>query len=995
MQLSRDRVRTSRRAAAIVIIAAALLAAAWAAPRSSEAVAAWLRPETVKTRGLAVADRLMVTAATSDGAAPGDARSATDAGSFGVAPQAVQGTRTVHAAPPAVVTLAAGADFTMVGVMCDVPEATGAVVIRIRTSLDGGSWSRWYEGPLELAADGAGAPRAFMDAMWTGAARYVQVSARADGARAPLALDGVRLMAIDTGGSDSLGDRTAAIVRRLVATIAGVSLTPAASAAVSQPTWVTRKAWGADESLRSGTPDTAPVKMAFIHHTAGGNTYAQADAPALVRGIYAYHTLGLGWSDIGYNFLIDRFGTIYEGRYGGVTKGVIGAQVLGFNTGSTGISVMGTYSSEAPPVVAVSALENLLAWKLSLSGLDPAGKATMTCGSAEKFKAGATVTFSVIAGHRDANYTECPGDALYGQLPAVREAVAARIAKGVPATKPWSVTLTLPTAQVEVNDNVTYSGSVKSATGGLGSGTVTVQKRLASGGEWIDWRSAALRADGSYAVSVTMTNRQSWEFRAKMPADQANLTGYSALQALTVIAAEPAATTQDSSFTISGHGWGHGIGMSQWGAYGLAKHGSSYKAILKHYYTGIGFTTTRNATVRVLLRSGLKTVKLTCPYDFTVRGSAGAVTIPGGTTATTTYVGGKYRVVAGGFSKDFTAAVTFKPTKGQLNVRTATDLRQTGPHRGTIRIAAAGTSLMMINHVALESYLRGVVPHEVSPSWPIASLKAQACAARSYAERARRAAKGQWDLYCDVRSQAYGGTSWEDPRTDAAIKATSGIVPSYGGEPIQAFYFSSSGGHTENIELAWATSPLPYLKGVNDPYDSYAPLHNWGPLRRTSTQLTASLGTAVKGSLRAIYRVQAGTSPRIVKAAIIGSEGATFMHGNTLREKLGLYSAWATFKSMSISPAAADEVTIAGGESVTLSGRVYPALASGATVKLYGHDGAWHSRKVATVRHSQKLSGGFAARYSSYHISVAPTQTTRYYFLSGVAKSPATTVTVE
>src|SRR5665647_3389482 len=315
----------------------------------SNTIASLLRPETVKTRGLAVAGRLMVTAATSDGAAPGDARSATDAGSFGVAPQAVQGTRTVHAAPPATVTLDVGEDFTMVGVTCDVPPVRGAVVIRIRTSLDGGSWSRWYEGPLELAADGAGAPRAFMDAMWTGAARYVQVSARADGARAPLALDGVRLMAIDTGGSDSLGDRTAAIVRRLVATIAGVSLTPAASAAVSQPTWVTRKAWGADESLRSGTPDTAPVKMAFIHHTAGGNTYAQADAPALVRGIYAYHTLGLGWSDIGYNFLIDRFGTIYEGRYGGVTKGVIGAQVLGFNTGSTGISVMGTYSSATPP----------------------------------------------------------------------------------------------------------------------------------------------------------------------------------------------------------------------------------------------------------------------------------------------------------------------------------------------------------------------------------------------------------------------------------------------------------------------------------------------------------------------------------------------------------------------------------------------------------------------------------------------------------------------
>ena len=140
---------------------------------------------------------------------------------------------------------------------------------------------------------------------------------------------------------------------------------------------------------------------------------------------------------------------------------------------------------------------------------------------------------------------------------------------------------------------------------------MTVQKRLASGGDWIDWRSAALQADGSYAVSVTMTNRQRWEFRAKMPADQANLTGYSAVQALSVGAAAPAPAKEVSTFTITGRGWGHGIGMSQWGAYGLAKHGSGYTTILKHYYTGIGFTTVKNATVRVLLRSGLQAVKLT------------------------------------------------------------------------------------------------------------------------------------------------------------------------------------------------------------------------------------------------------------------------------------------------------------------------------------------------------------------------------------------------
>jgi len=881
----------------------------------------------------------------------------------------------------------------MIGVMCDVPAADGAVAVRVRTSLDGRDWSPWCEGPLEVADGDGAAPRAFVDAMWAGAGRYVQVSARAEGTFAPLALEGVRLMAIDTSPDGTVAERALGAVRRIVVTVAAMARTPIASAAVDDPAWVTRAGWGADESLRKEAPVKAPVRMAFVHHTAGANTYTRTEAPGIVRGIYVYHTTGLGWNDIGYNSLIDRFGTIYVGRYGGPRQGVVGAHTYGFNTGSTGVAIMGTYTSATPPA-AMASLEHLLAWKLELHGLDPQGNATMIAGGSDRYTEGQTVTLPVIAGHRDANYTACPGDALYAQLATVRRAVATRLSRAAPAPEPWNVTLALSADQVEVDDSVTYSGTVTDAGGRPGLGTVTVQKRRASGGDWIEWRRADLQADGSYAVAVTMTNRQSWEVRAKMPADAANLSGYSAIRDLRVTAAA-ALGAGETYFTISGRGWGHGIGMSQWGAYGLAKHGSTCKAILRHYYTGVGFTTVKSRTVRVLLRSGLQAVKLTCPNDFTVKCGGDTVSIPGGTIATTSYVNGRYRVVAGGFSKDFTAAVTFAPIKGRLNVLTASDLKQTGLHRGKIRVVISGTSLMMINHVALESYLRGVVPHEVPPSWPAESLKAQACAARSYAERARRAATGPWDLYCDVRSQAYGGVSWEDPKTDAAIKATAGVVPSYKGQPIQAFYFSSSGGHTENIELAWQTSPLPYLKGVADPYDFDAPLHTWGPLRRTPAQLTASLGAAVKGSLQAIYRVEAGASPRIVKAAIIGSGGTTFMHGSTLRVRLGLNSAWATFKSMSIKPADAEKVRISGGQSVTLSGRVYPALASGAAVKLYyRRSGTWQKRSVATIRHSQNLGDGHTARYSSYSITLAPTQTTQYYFVNGGARSPRTTITV-
>lgn len=467
-----------------------------------------------------------------------------------------------------------------------------------------------------------------------------------------------------------------------------------------------------------------------------------------------------------------------------------------------------------------------------------------------------------------------------------------------------------------------------------------------------------------------------------------------ALALLTATAPEGAATAQ-TSFTISGHGWGHGIGMSQWGAYGYAKHGSTYRAILKHYYSGIAFGTAPDNLVRVRLRSGLKSVRLTCPQPFTASASGARLEIPAGTTATTTYVDGMYRVTAGDLQQDFTAAVTFTPSKGALRLVTATDLGDTGPYRGTIRVLQSGGSLMMINRLPLESYLRGVVPREVSPVWPAQALKAQACAARAYLERSRNPGSA-WDVYSDVRDQTYLGVDVEDSRTDAAIRDTAGVVPTFGGKVISAFYFSSSGGRTENIQDGWpGATPVDYLKGVSDPYDYYATLHDWGPLRRSAGQLATPLGPAVSGSLRAIYTVKRGSSPRIVKAAIIGSTGVRFMDGNTLRMKLNLNSTWAAIRSMSVSPATRDAASVAAGQSVTLKGRIYPALAADATVRLYvNRDGVWRSREVVTTRVSQDLGGGYTARYSSYSTTVRPKVTTRYYFASGTARSPITTLTV-
>jgi flagellar hook assembly protein FlgD len=196
-----------------------------------------------------------------------------------------------------------------------------------------------------------------------------------------------------------------------------------------------------------------------------------------VRAIYAYHTKSLHWSDIGYNFLIDRFGTIYEGRYGGVSRGVIGAQAGGFNTGSTGIAVLGTFIDQAPPTETINALERLLAWKLGVSGLDPAGSATLTCGLTDKYVLGTNVTFPVIAGHRQANYTECPGDAFYALLPAIRSAVAERIGSGVVATLSASAPLISPNGDgvldaTELNVRITAAADWRLALKDAGGQTV-------------------------------------------------------------------------------------------------------------------------------------------------------------------------------------------------------------------------------------------------------------------------------------------------------------------------------------------------------------------------------------------------------------------------------------------------------------------------------------------------------------------------------------------
>ena len=311
--------------------------------------------------------------------------------------------------------------FSVVGF--DVPRGAH---LEFRTSLDGESWEPWTEaevspeeGPDSGSAEGRAAnPRVTLP-VWVGAARHVQT--RLEGRRGAATPERAAVHLVDSSGlgrswSTRVADRLRAAWR---------GTPPSAAATAGRPDIVTRKEWGANESLRRGSPSYAPrIKAGFVHHTVNTNNYSRAEAPALVRGIYSYHVQSNGWSDIGYNFLVDRFGTIYEGRYGGMTKPVIGAHAGGFNTETFGVSLLGTFNSASPSADMRTGLRRLLAWKYDYHHVSVLGKTSYTTYGSTRFSAGSTVSINRLAGHRDASLTACPGDQVYAQLPALRTQVA-------------------------------------------------------------------------------------------------------------------------------------------------------------------------------------------------------------------------------------------------------------------------------------------------------------------------------------------------------------------------------------------------------------------------------------------------------------------------------------------------------------------------------------------------------------------------------------------
>src|SRR6478609_6845246 len=359
------------------------------------------------------------------------------------------------------------------------------ITLRVRTR-SGDEWSAWEDleyhdehgpdpGSVEAATDGVALPDDLSLALVDpGSAARTETEAPADTA--------------DEDPSASYDDDYAQQDGTDAAT-EGITLQAARKQTVAQPTIYSRAQWGADESIRNKSAlRYGTISGGFVHHTVNANNYTEAQVPAILRSIYAYHVKSRGWSDIGYNFLVDRFGRIWEGRYGGIDKPVVGAHTLNYNDYSFAMSAIGNFDTVQPPDVMLRAYGQLFAWKLSLHGVNPAS-------TSQKIGRG---TFQAINGHRDAGSTACPGKYLYAQLPLIRTyATQSAPAVPPPPPAPTEVPISEPAPQNNLDTSPYPDLVVRRASDGRGlvlptGGLTSFQKRTVVGKKGWDKRADVL-----------------------------------------------------------------------------------------------------------------------------------------------------------------------------------------------------------------------------------------------------------------------------------------------------------------------------------------------------------------------------------------------------------------------------------------------------------------------------------------------------------------------
>jgi N-acetylmuramoyl-L-alanine amidase len=331
-------------------------------------------------------------------------------------------------------------------------------------------WSRWRD----VGVHGAGGS----DPVWVGRARVVQYKLSR---RVP----GLRLHFVAVGR------------RRVRATASQTADTPFP--------YVTREQWGADQCRPRTAPDYGEVKAVAVHHTVSLNDYTPEEAPQIVLAICRYHRNSNGWNDIGYNALVDKYGTIYEGRAGGLDQAVIGAHAQGFNSSTAGVANIGDYSSIAASDAALQSTANYIRWKLGVHGQPLSGPVTLTSGGGpeSRYAAGARVTVDRVLGHRDVGRTACPGDSLYDQLDQIRSLVES----GAPfATFSARVSAALADYTADYPQDVPVSGALVGPDGNPLAGQ-PVEVQVNSDEVWRTSRRLVTGADGAFASDLRPSKR--------------------------------------------------------------------------------------------------------------------------------------------------------------------------------------------------------------------------------------------------------------------------------------------------------------------------------------------------------------------------------------------------------------------------------------------------------------------------------------------------------
>ena len=805
-----------------------------------------------------------------------------------VGPRAAPTLRAAAAIPPTDTE-----PFGLVGITAaEAFEPSTRIVMRLR---QGGEWLPWMEVPI---SDHLPDP----DTEEGQRARFATEPIVTDGA------DGIQVR-IDTPSGEMPADTDLTLVDNPVrpedATLSGEGPTSSAQASVRKPTIIPRAQWGADETLRRGnTSYSDTIKVAFVHHVVSTNDYTAAQAAQQMRNIYSWFTQGIKVNDFGYNFMVDRFGRIYEGRAGGVDRPVIGAHTSGFNAESFAVSFLGNADTLNPNVATkekiLEAMSDLIAWKFEAHNVNPLGSAVLTSagpgpgqGTTSMYWPGEKVTSKTIAGHGDIGATSCPGVFLRPSLDHIRLGVSARQGRNFypPSISgdrvPWgsggSISLS-PRSNGQMSATLTVSNACGDPVRTLTASTDTAAT-LPFTWDLRDGRGKAV-PPGLYTFDITATSNGTRLFP---------WTGTARIAATADSPPDPC--TPPEQFTLTGTGYGHGVGLSQWGAYAMATEDPkrwNAKRIVEYYYQGE--TPAQSAKVESVSDAG--NVRIGLLYQATqaharveelggsgarMQVSFGQKTLVFGPEAHISFApSGRYvtvrRTDAGrteSLGRGRTVTIRWSGTRDPGTAgTTASLLNIAGPgesfaspgHRyryGTVDITplqtSSGRRLAVVNALRLgDEYLKGIA--EVNPTWPDAALEAQAIASRSYAlSQVARGLDSDCGCHMDdgdgpkydqtfrgwLAESQYGEPNrWAEAVEATRTSDTAGLAATFNGSPVNAYYTAATGGHTLAASDVWGGAATPWARGVPDKWSFQA---SGNPYRSWSVVLTQQRAAEIFG----------------------------------------------------------------------------------------------------------------------------------------------------